>query len=198
MHPKQPYTETPYAAVEAKAVVGPRFNTEHQTVDDAEVIAKPHGTEAQNASESENERPWYNEDGMVKRIVAVAVVLVLGYFCYLGYNRYKTNRNIATGEIVSDDISQPSSAPEGDSTAKPARPIQTVPASPLMAPPRTDTIAPNPTNGQAFTGAGKFQVYRQGNITWRVNTESGESCILFATQEEWRKPIVYSHGCNAS
>ena len=64
--------------------------------------------------------------------------------------------------------------------------------------PVSDTIAPNPPNGLAFGGTGKFQWYRQGNITWRVNTESGAACIAFATQEEWLKPIVYSHGCGNS
>lgn len=62
--------------------------------------------------------------------------------------------------------------------------------------PATDSISPNPANGVAFSGTGKFQVYRQGNLTWRVDTESGHTCILFATMEEWRKPIVYEHGCN--
>ncbi len=50
----------------------------------------------------------------------------------------------------------------------------------------------------AFSGSGKFQVYRQGNLTWRVDTESGHTCILFATMEEWQKPIVYQHGCSNS
>jgi len=61
--------------------------------------------------------------------------------------------------------------------------------------PVSDTIAPNPPNGLAFGGTGKFQWYRQGNLTWRVNTASGTTCIAFATMEEWQKPIVYRHGC---
>ncbi len=61
--------------------------------------------------------------------------------------------------------------------------------------PTSDTIAPDPPNGLAFGGTGKFQWYRQGNLTWRVNTASGSTCIAFATMEEWQKPIVYSHGC---
>jgi len=67
--------------------------------------------------------------------------------------------------------------------------------SPTTAPPTSDTIAPDPPNGLAFGGTGRFQWYRQGNITWRVNTSSGSTCIAFATMEEWQKPIVYSHGC---
>ena len=61
--------------------------------------------------------------------------------------------------------------------------------------PVSDTITPNAPNGLAFGGTGKFQWYRQGNLTWRVNTASGSTCIAFATMEEWQKPIVSSHGC---
>jgi hypothetical protein len=62
----------------------------------------------------------------------------------------------------------------------------------------TDTIKPNPPNGMVFAGSGRFQVYRQGDLTWRLDTDSGQACVLFATNEEWRKPQVYQHGCNTS
>jgi hypothetical protein len=61
-----------------------------------------------------------------------------------------------------------------------------------------DTISPNPPNGMIFAGKGRYQLYRQGNITWRVNTETGKNCILFATDEEWKKPRVYRAGCGSS
>jgi len=69
------------------------------------------------------------------------------------------------------------------------------PTSTPAALPVSDTVAPNPPNGLAFGGTGKFQWYRQGNLTWRVNTASGSTCIAFATMEEWQKPLVYRHGC---
>jgi len=74
-------------------------------------------------------------------------------------------------------------------------PAAPTPAATPASLPVSDTIAPNPPNGLAFGGTGKFQWYRQGNLTWRVNTASGSTCIAFATMEEWQKPIVYSHGC---
>jgi hypothetical protein len=46
-----------------------------------------------------------------------------------------------------------------------------------------------------FSGGGKYQLYRQGNITWRLNTDTGQTCIIFATDDEWRKPRVYKAGC---
>ena len=61
--------------------------------------------------------------------------------------------------------------------------------------PTSDSVPPNPTNGARFSGSGTYQWYRQGNLTWRVDTVSGHSCIDYATMEEWRKPIVSSHGC---
>lgn len=61
--------------------------------------------------------------------------------------------------------------------------------------PTTDSVPPNPANGARFSGSGTYQWYRQGNLTWRVDTVSGHSCIDYATMEEWRKPIVSSHGC---
>jgi hypothetical protein len=64
--------------------------------------------------------------------------------------------------------------------------------------PAEDTINPNPTNGMVFAGRGKYQVYRQGNITWRLNTETGQTCVLFATDEEWKKPRVYHAGCGST
>jgi hypothetical protein len=68
-------------------------------------------------------------------------------------------------------------------------------SSPMPPPPNSDSIAPNPPNGAAFTGRGTYQWYREGNLTWRLNTETGSSCIAYATMAEWRKTIVIDHGC---
>jgi len=48
-----------------------------------------------------------------------------------------------------------------------------------------------------FTGSGKYQLYRQGDITWRLNTETGWACVLFATDAQWHKTRVYQNGCRA-
>jgi hypothetical protein len=74
------------------------------------------------------------------------------------------------------------------------------PASSYAAPapaglPTSDSQSPNAPNGMRFGGSGNYQWYRQGNLTWRIDTASGRSCIIYATMEEWRKQIVYSHGC---
>jgi cytoskeletal protein RodZ len=64
--------------------------------------------------------------------------------------------------------------------------------------PASDTISPNPPDGMTFAGSGRYQLYRQGNITWRLDTETGRSCVIFATDEEWKKPRVYKAGCGRS
>ena len=145
---------------------------------------------------------------MVKRIItAIAVLLVVGFVSVYLLQRYHAENRMNSGDVASQDDRADSSPDDRKPLAArvevPAKraeaPItNTIPAAmmqPAAAAPATDSIAPNPPNGQIFAGTGHFQVYRQGNLTWRLNTDNGTSCILFATLEEWRKELVYSHGC---
>ncbi|MES2391243.1 MAG: hypothetical protein V4555_06370 [Acidobacteriota bacterium] len=68
-------------------------------------------------------------------------------------------------------------------------------ASTAAAPPSDNSQAPNAPDQLRFAGNGRYQWYRQGDLTWRIDTVSGATCIDFATMPEWRKPIVISHGC---
>lgn len=96
----------------------------------------------------------------------------------------------ATGNTGSTAIAPSPSAPSAVSST-----LQSMRATPAPASiPVADSQSENAPDGARF-GGGKFQWYRQGNITWRINTQSGSMCIAFATMEEWQKPIVYSHGC---
>jgi hypothetical protein len=90
-------------------------------------------------------------------------------------------------------------APAAGQTPLPPQGQRVVPGAPPKAAAgiATDTISPNPPNGMAFAGSGRFQVYRQGSLTWRIDTDTGQTCILFATNAEWRKPQVYRHGCRS-
>ena len=99
--------------------------------------------------------------------------------------------------------SAPTQTPPGTpASASPAKIAQTLPAQlpeqTGFKAPVEDTISANPPNGTVFSGTGHFQVYRQGNLTWRINTDTGQSCVLFATDAEWRKPRVYQRGCAQS
>jgi hypothetical protein len=150
-------------------------------------------------------------------------LLLIGIFglTYLGYRHWSENRAMATGDVFPDPMDR-SAVP---APTQPAPPIvyppakssvaalpaaagqtplppqgQRVTAAPseAAAGPVADTISPNPPNGMAFAGSGRFQVYRQGGLTWRVDTDTGQTCVLFATNAEWRKPQVYRHGCHSS
>ena len=65
---------------------------------------------------------------------------------------------------------QPTAAPAAD-------------AKPMAGLPVSDSIPRDPPVGMAFGGSGKYQWYRQGDITWRLDTNSGSACIDFATTE---------------
>ncbi len=58
-----------------------------------------------------------------------------------------------------------------------------------------DSQPPENPDGMRFGGNGAYQWYRQGNLTYRVDSRSGRSCIAYATMEEWRNPRVYRHAC---
>jgi hypothetical protein len=133
---------------------------------------------------------------MERRTIFVGLLLVVvGLLVYLGYNSYDAKRAGANGDVYSKDSSgkvksEPSGAAAGqEQTAAP--PGQTTQESAATG----DTAGPNPPDGIKFSGTGRYQLYRQGNITWRLDTDTGKTCIIFATDEEWKKPKVYRNGC---
>ena len=160
---------------------------------------------------------------MGRRIIGIVLIVAVVAFLYLGYTSYDAKRAGASGDVYSNDPvrsgdksdkssadAKPASGSGGSSAATVVYPTSTPQAAitdqptqdgqPAAAPaavPGSDTISPNPPNGMAFSGSGKYQVYRQGNLTWRLNTETGQACILFATDEEWSKPKVYRAGCGS-
>jgi len=65
----------------------------------------------------------------------------------------------------------------------------------IAALPSSETLPLTPPSGIVTAGSGRFQLYRQGDLTFRLNTDTGQACVLFATEIQWRKPLVYDHGC---
>jgi len=156
---------------------------------------------------------------MVRSVILglfVAGALVLGYVAYENWNQ----RREFSGAVVNgpqepsqpmpaesaserqvkkqSDPDRPASISEDDAAVPPAGAKPAAGGTMTAEVPQTDTIPPQPPNGVAFAGKGRFEVYRQGNLTWRIDTETGAACVLFATNEEWRKPQVYRHGCGSS
>jgi hypothetical protein len=79
-------------------------------------------------------------------------------------------------------------------------PSQQVPAPGYNPPyhdriPDRDTFPAFPPDGVRFGGTGRFSWYREGDITWRVDSASGSTCVAFATLEQWRLPLVSRRGC---
>ncbi len=155
---------------------------------------------------------------MLKSVSIGLGILVLAVFAYIGYSGFATGRSAAAagGDSYADGVSggrvraSVKAEPSGSSAAMglPAMPAtgggdagsnpqvaQGGAGANGVAAPATDTVAPNPPNGMTFGGSGHFQLYRQGDLTWRLNTDTGETCVIFATDEEWRKPKVYRSGC---
>lgn len=85
----------------------------------------------------------------------------------------------------------PSGAAQNDSSA------YALGNTPSAAVPAGDSLQPMPPNGTVYSGAGAYGLYRQGNLTWRLDAKSGRYCIAFATMDEWAKPIVYNNGCGS-
>ena len=149
---------------------------------------------------------------MLKRALIAVLVLVVAVFLYIGYSGYDAGRNSTIG-VSAASRSKSADEPVSGISAESASPAaSTLPSSATtgrssdttgadgqtpggVSAPATDTLKANPPNGMTFGGSGHFQLYRQGDLTWRLNTDTGDSCVLFATQEEWRKPQVYQSGC---
>ena len=158
---------------------------------------------------------------MLKQVLIGLMILVLAVFAYVGYSSYDARRAADTGDVFPSESRGRAARADmrvlpNDNEAAPVLPampptsgqttsgqttsgqngeMMTPQGAPAPNAPPSDTIRPDPPNGMVFSGTGRFQLYRQGNITWRLNTDTGRSCVLFATDEEWRKPKVYEAGC---
>ena len=151
------------------------------------------------------------DNAMLRTVLIGLSILVLGVFAYVGYNSYAVSRHpaqddIYTGATVTSSAESkpvagegptfPITAPTGEAAnGSPEVTSQGAPITGGVSAPATDTIKPNPTNGEIFGGSGHYQLYRQGDLTWRLDTDTGDSCVIFATDEEWHKPKVYKAGC---
>lgn len=150
---------------------------------------------------------------MLKRVIYGLVLVGVVALCYVGYANWRQRRAMMSGEVTGGPPEAGDSAATGTSVSPaedgtkstlhvgspaPGEARSAFSAMALAGVPATDSMVPNPPNGMAYAGTGHFQVYRQGNLTYRIDTETGQTCVLYATNEEWRKPQVYSHGCGSS
>jgi hypothetical protein len=152
---------------------------------------------------------------MERRVLYIVLLLVVGLFLFVGYNSYDTKHGAAGGKVNSKDAptvvvkTEPvvtTSATEPDVAPSPSLPAAPAEVTTPATPQTTQNGARQakggggggelkPPSGMMFSGVGRYQLYRQGDITWRLDTETGKTCIVFATDEEWTKPRVYRNGC---
>jgi hypothetical protein len=135
----------------------------------------------------------------MKQIFWILLIVFVAIFGLVWLTHRARTRASNSGAVAVRNQAAGNSKPQAPAgqTSQPAAPANSSapPAAAALTPPSADSIPRNPPNGMVFAGAGKYQLYRQGDITWRVNTQSGDACILFATDAQWRNPQVYSHGC---
>jgi hypothetical protein len=131
----------------------------------------------------------------IVRIVVIVLAVVLAGAWYMHWSR---NRDLNSGNVYVRDGDKtlpetPTSTDHpqeiADNRAGAPGSVDTLPAS--------DSLPRNPANGVVIPRPGRYQLYRQGDITWRLDTNTGDSCVLLATEAQWRKTLVYDHGCNS-
>ncbi len=139
------------------------------------------------------------------RLLLVLSALVIAGFWFVHWSR---TRALNSGEVhvrqQPGDTAKPTT-PQTETASQPTQPQEIASNTPSEQPraqpdsvttlPASETIRRNSPNG-VVTGSGKFELYRQGDLTFRLNTETGDACVLLATEAQWSKSIVYDHGCN--
>jgi len=150
---------------------------------------------------------------MTRRILTAFLLIAAFVVVDFSYRRWSAKRAMNNGDVFPDtgnaDVNDPDIASKDNRAAPlatPASPTAITQPLPPTAPtlprstrfPPADTQAPNSPNGIRIPGKGRFQLYRQGDLTFRVDTRTGQTCVLFATYEQWSNPEVYSHGCRSA
>jgi hypothetical protein len=149
----------------------------------------------------------------MKPIVRILMIVVVVFLATAWYVHWSRTRALNSGDVFVRDETGDKAKPETPpaTPANQSAQTQELASNATVAPsgnssrprmgaatlPASDSIRRNPPNRTIFAGTGKYQLYRQGDITWRMNTDTGEACILFATETQWRKTIVYDHGCSS-
>ena len=207
--PHQPYTEVPSPAPDG---FPPPFNEADEDFHPNRALRGASGGSHSADSSAQTVAPassttWYKGADMVRKVLIIVGVVIL---CLVGWKLYTNWRaahpDLGSGAIVSNDPlfdgkARPIDKSNDTSFISPeGKRAQAANNNQVQQPngnaPATDSFPPSAPENIKFTGTGKYQLYRQGNITYRLNTDNGEECIMFATDEEWQKPRVWQHGCN--
>ena len=47
-------------------------------------------------------------------------------------------------------------------------------------------------------GVGRYQIHREGWRTWRLDTATGQICLLLTSESDWKKPETSSQACSTN
>jgi hypothetical protein len=139
------------------------------------------------------------------RLLLVAIAILIGVVWFAHWSKSRAHNTAANNSTAPHTIA-PAATPDT------AMPNQTVPQEtaeavtpsvpmvpqhpgPITEQPVANSLSPHPPAGFVTPSTQKFALYRQGDLTYRLNTQSGQACVLLASDELWHKPIVYQHGC---
>ena len=42
---------------------------------------------------------------------------------------------------------------------------------------------------------GRYQIHAEGFRTWRLDTSTGQICLLLTSEEDWKAPKIAAQGC---
>jgi hypothetical protein len=142
----------------------------------------------------------------MQRIFGFLMIIAVVIVGTVGYVHWSKTRAMNSGEVRVRE--QPAAAPETASANPSARPQEQSANSDtqteqnrtpdVITLPASETLSRNPPDRTILAGSGRYELYRQGDITWRMDTATGQACVIFATEAMWRRSLVYEHGCGAS
>jgi len=141
------------------------------------------------------------------RFLLIIAVVIVGVVWYFHWSRTRAMNSgevrvreqpaaTASPQTAAIQSSQPQDKAAGAADTQNEQ--ERAQAADVVTLPAAETLSRNPPNRTILAGTGRFELYRQGDITWRMDTASGQACVLLATEAMWRKPLVYEHGCGGS
>jgi hypothetical protein len=151
----------------------------------------------------------------MQRIFRFLLLIVAVIVAVVWYFHWSSTRAMNSGEVhvrpqpaetAKSAVPEPNSAnqPSPSSDQSPTSEVaqsgqdRPQPQSSVYTLPASQTLSRNPPDRTLLAGTGRYELYRQGDITWRMDTASGQACVLFATPAMWRRTLVYNHGCGAN
>jgi hypothetical protein len=61
---------------------------------------------------------------------------------------------------------------------------------------KKDELSQLRQDAQIGKSVGRYQIYRSGFRTWRLDTATGRTCILLTTDDDWKKPDITLSSCS--